>query len=198
MRRSFAAELALSAAKVAIGGLVVGTCHPRPLLLALGMGLFLAVRLHLDLRRGDYRGHEWQVFSGMCVAYLLGYVSEWLGTHHGWWTYRYYETGHRVPPWVPIAWAMAYKILYRLELAQRDRPGHAAADAAALTLVTLVLPPLGEIIAIAFGTWRYAFQPQFLGMPWQAVVLIACVHQLIMIVARNLGRHLPRLAAPPA
>jgi len=164
--------------KVLLGGLVVGLLHESPWLLTwllLGVVGLKFFRLRHNEKFLCYRG---RVVAGMSVSFILGAFSEWLGTENGWWVYHLYEnTTVKFPPWVPVAWAIAYRIFFELEenwFSKLTPKLHWLATASTM----IFLPPLGEITAMHLGTWHYTFEPQFLMMPLQAVVLIALVHAL--------------------
>jgi hypothetical protein len=174
--------------KVLVGGLVVGLLHESPWLLTWLLLAVVGVKFFRMRHNEKFLSYRSRVITGMLISFVLGAFSEWLGTENGWWVYHLYEnTAVKFPPWVPVAWAIAYRIFFELEenyfskLTPKLRW-------VALGLTMIFLPPLGEITAMHLGTWYYTFQPQFLMMPLQAVVLIALVHALCSYLVKAFVR----------
>jgi geranylgeranyl reductase family protein len=191
----FQRTLLQSILKVIAGGVIVGLLHSSPWLLAASLLCLLFYKYQSDRKTLYWDGREKQLWLGMLAAFALGFTCEWIGTNLGWWTYKYFETGMKVPPWVPLGWVFAFRIFFRIEKTfLGGEKSNSSVNSKGISkgliffLITLLLPPLGEIIAMSFGTWKYAFMPQLWGMPLQAVLLIACVHWLNFFIV-NLSKN---------
>lgn len=173
--------------KFCIGGLIIGFLHHSPNLLALILFGFVVRRYIKDTRNPIFSDKKVKIVLGIVLAFTLGAFSEWLGTEHGWWIYDGYASAEiKVPVWVPLAWVIVYQIFFGLEekwLSTLDNKTRWLL----ILLLFLVLPSVGEIIAMNLGTWHYTYQPQFLMMPLQAVLLIALVHLLLYFLVFRLS-----------
>lgn len=114
---------------------------------------------------------------GILFTGILGLIVEIWGTSFGHWTYLGVPENTPIPFWVPFAWGLAYKSLYRVEkslLPYFDTP--AKKWFYAVILPAMILPTIGEIFVINFGTWVYHWHPQYLGMPPLAIFLLVVFH----------------------
>lgn len=170
--------ICIALVKVLLGGVIVGLLHESPWVLTLILLGIVFLKFFRYRHNENFLRYKYKIVIGMLISFCLGAFSEWLGTENGWWVYHLYEnTQVKFPPWVPVAWAIAYRIIFELEENWFSRLP-ALKKILAISLAAFLLPPLGEIIAMHLGTWRYTFEPQFLMMPLQAVILIALVHLL--------------------
>lgn len=164
---------------------MVGYLHPHPILLTCLIVVIFTYFFVTRAKRGEWLHNRREVAIGICLSFCLGFVAEWIGTEKGWWVYRYFEdTLFKFPPWVPFAWGGAYKIFFRIEVELFSVTRSFFLRSIGAALLFLSLPPFGEIIAIAHGTWHYQWQPQAMGMPLQAVVLIGLVHFIVFGIIR--------------
>jgi len=165
--------------KFCIGGVIIGWFHYYPNLLALILFGFVLRRYLKDASNPIFVEKKLKIILGIIFSFTLGAFSEWLGTEHGWWIYHYFaDATIKVPPWVPFAWVIVYQIFFGLEEKWLCKLDHQKRWFAILSLF-LILPSIGEMIAMNMGTWHYTYQPQFLMMPVQAVLLIALVHLVL-------------------
>lgn len=178
--------IGIAVLKVLLGGVIVGLLHELPWVLTCVLLVVIFLKFFRYRHQENFVRYRPQIVAGMLISFFLGAFSEWLGTENGWWVYHLYEdTQIKFPPWVPLAWAIAYRIFFELEENWFSRlPRWQKLLAIALT--ALLLPPLGEIVAMHLGTWYYTFEPQFLMMPLQAVVLIAMVHVLCNYLVKKI------------
>lgn len=185
----FIRELVPELAKILFGALVIGLCFHHHLLLGGALLLYMGVRLFRERQTEDLS--KWRLgILGMFVSFLVGVVTEFYGTSHGYWTYYGQPADWWVPFWVPLAWAQAYRILYRVEkitLNHFELGG--VGFFAMLVFISSVLPVYGEVIAMSFGVWEYHWQPQWWGMPPQAASLLCISHIAIYFLIRPVYRH---------
>lgn len=124
----------------------------------------------------------WLSVFGMFFTAICGLLAEIWGTYYGYWVYLAIPENIDIPFWVPFAWGLAYKTLYKVELILIP---HFSSKASkwifCIMLPAIVFPVIGEIFVIYFGTWFYTWQPQYLGMPPQAIVLLCIFHVGIVI-----------------
>ena len=150
------------------------------------------------LARRSWSVHFGLLLTGVLSTLLMGWAAEIWGTSNGYWAYHAEGYDHRVPPWVPPAWGLAYVILYRCE--QRlvasgtwfDSLGKKLLVAG---LVSLTLPVLGEIIAINLGVWTYAWPYQLWGVPILAIGLLLLLHGAVFVALFTVA-HQRRLSDP--
>lgn len=124
----------------------------------------------------------WLSLFGISFTAIMGLIVEIWGTSNGYWTYFDIPKHIHVPFWVPFAWGLAYKAIYRVEqtlLQYFDSPLQKWLFC--VILPAMILPVLGEIFVIYFGTWNYSWQPQYLGMPLIAVILLCLFHVCIFL-----------------
>ena len=172
--------------KFCIGGLIIGLLHYYPKVLALILFGFVLRRYTKDTNNPAFSEIKVKIILGIVLSFCLGAFSEWLGTENSWWIYQFYgKATIKVPVWVPFAWVIVYQIFFGLEEKWLSTLDNKAKWLSILSIF-LILPSVGEIIAMHFGTWHYTFEPQFLLMPAQALILIACVHLLLYFLVSKL------------
>ena len=173
--------------KFCIGGLIIGFLHPSPNFLALILFGFVLRRYLKDIHNPIFLQRKIKIILGIGLSFTLGAFSEWLGTEHAWWIYDgFANESIKVPLWVPFAWVIVYQIFFGLEEKWLSGLDNKTKWLSILSIF-LVLPAVGEIIAMSLGTWHYTYQPQFLMMPLQAVLLIAMVHLLLYFMVSKLS-----------
>ena len=124
----------------------------------------------------------WLSTFGTMFTLISGWIVEIWGTTYGHWTYLDLPENINIPFWVPFAWGLAYKAIYRVELALLKYFSTPFEKwLYCVILPAMALPVIGEIIVIYFGTWTYSCQPQYLGMPLLAVVLLGIFHVCIFL-----------------
>lgn len=163
--------------QVVLAGLLLGPLKQYPSALA----LLLALALVWSFRRKHGKGVDLRLLGlGTALTLAAGTGAELWGTHGGHWTYHGLPPGRFLPEWVPLAWALAYHLLYGVgtRLAPLGRPRLMALLACAW------LPWLGEAAAIASGVWTYHWPWQVAGVPALAILLLVVAHAGIHGVVR--------------
>ena len=174
-------DWAKAIAKVTLGGLLIGKLHSYPTFLAFLLCFYFITRIYSQKSSLVWAQNKFQILTGMTVSFLFGFIVEWLGTDLEFWIYQSYpEYFVKFPPWVPIAWALAYKTFFELEQSFINFGPVKKTTAVLLMFVTLA--HYGEIVAMNLGTWHYTIYPQFLMMPWQPVVLLLLAHTFIRLL----------------
>lgn len=169
--------------KVTLGGLLIGKLHSYPTFLAFLLCVYFIIfiiRVYSQKSSVVWSRNKFQLLTGMTVSFLCGFIIEWLGTDLEYWIYQSYPDYFvKFPPWVPVAWALAYKTFFELEQSFINLGPVKKTIAVVLMFVTLA--PYGEVVAMNLGTWHYTIYPQFLMMPWQPVVALLLVHIFIRL-----------------
>ena len=178
--------------KVTLGGLLIGKLHSYPTILAFLLFFYFIIRVYSQKSSLVWTQNKSQILTGMSISFLFGFIIEWLGTDLEFWIYQSYPDYFvKFPPWVPVAWALAYKTFFELEQSFINLGPVKKTIAVVLMFVTLA--PYGEVVAMNLGTWHYTIYPQFLMMPWQPVILLLLAHSSIRFltnfIIRRSGRY---------
>lgn len=132
----------------------------------------------------------WLSTFGVLFTLTMGLIAELWGTANGHWVYLGIPDNVTIPFWVPFAWGLAYKALYRVEsILLRYFTSTVQKWIFCVALPAMVFPVIGEIFVIYFGTWRYNWLPQFLGMPLLPVLLLGVFHVSIFYVMCKICQH---------
>lgn len=180
-------ELVRTGVYVVAGGLLVGLFYPYPKTVA----LILSAVLLGQLMRMKFAAPNVN-FPILCLATLItllcGWIVELWGTSNHYWTYHGLADGHQLPSWVPLAWALAYVILYRAESRLMLVIGHRHkyAKYAVVCLVSCLFPVLGEVVAIHLGVWTYTWPYQLVGVPVLAILLLMVLHLGVFFTVQTL------------
>lgn len=152
------------------------------------IGLFFITLITFSLIR-SYRKKNieksifWLSTFGVFFTLIMGLLAEIWGTSNGYWTYLGIPKNINIPFWVPFAWGLAYKALYRIELTLLQYfTSPFQKWIFCVVLPAIILPVVGEVFVIYFGTWIYTWQPQFFGMPPLAVILLGVFHVCIFFI----------------
>lgn len=133
-------------------------------------------------KAGTNKAVFWLSVFGVIFTAIAGLIVEKWGTYNGYWTYLDIPENIDIPFWVPFAWGLAYKALYRVE---RSLIPYFSSPIKkwvfCVMFPALILPVIGEVFVIYFGTWNYTWQPQYFGMPPIAVFLLCLFHVGIVI-----------------
>ena len=154
-----------------------------------GIGVFFIFLIIFSFYRSYKKNKEdmpvfWLSVFGLIFTLIGGTLAEIWGTSYGYWTYLNLPDHTTIPFWVPFAWGLAYKSLYRLERALLD---YFKFDTLAkrwiycVVLPAIILPVIGEAFVIYYETWVYSWQPQFMGIPVLAVVLLGLFHVSVFL-----------------
>lgn len=151
------------------------------------VGFVLLIYMLISLFRsynkvGENKSVFWLSLFGVFFTAITGSIVEKWGTHNGVWIYLDVPKNVEIPFWVPFAWGLAYKVLYRVE---RNFIQHFSSPTKkwffCVILPALVLPAIGEVFVIYFGTWKYTWQPQYFGLPPIAIISLCVFHVGIVI-----------------
>ncbi|MFC1898247.1 hypothetical protein ACFLYJ_01620 [Candidatus Cloacimonadota bacterium] len=125
-------------------------------------------------------------FLGMLISMLMGTAAEYWGTSYGHWEYHDVASNIQIPFWVPLAWALAYKTIHKFETVIINNYNLNKLQKFLFIIITpaIILPVIGEIVVINLGTWSYSWQPQILGIPWQAAVLLGFFHSCMFYLMK--------------
>jgi hypothetical protein len=133
----------------------------------------------------------WLSVFGFILTLTAGTLIEIWGTSYGYWTYLNLPEHTTIPFWVPFAWGLAYRSLYRLE---RTLLYHFKFETTikrwvyCIILPAIILPVIGEAFVIYYETWVYSWQPQIMGVPVLAVVLLGLFHVCVFLIMLKICR----------
>lgn len=151
----------------------------------LGVLLLVLILIYLILsykKVGINKSVFWLSAFGIFFTSITGFIVEKWGTYNGFWIYLGIPKNIEIPFWVPFAWGLAYKVLYRAErILIQYFSSPIKKWIFCVMLPASVIPVIGEVFVIYFGTWKYTWQPQYLGMPLIAIVLLCLFHLSIVI-----------------
>lgn len=119
------------------------------------------------------------VYLGMAITTVLGVSAELLGIHFGFWKYHHLSDNREFPYWLPLMWGLSFLFLFRIEsrLIRLIKITHFSQKLFITAIVAIVLPTIGEIVAINLGVWTYHnMGPKLLGVPYLAMFLLMILH----------------------
>lgn len=161
--------------KLIIAGLFIGFLHSYDYVIA----LILLVYILINFKKRIY--NDKILFWGMLFTGLFGALAELWGIHNHFWFYHDLSQGRTFPYWLPLAWALAFRLMYKFE-----KEILTIIDINKLThkyllffIVSLIFPVMGEIITINLGVWTYTWPYQFFGVPVIAMFLLVAFHMVI-------------------
>lgn len=152
------------------------------------IGIFLLLKIIISMIRsynnaGTNKSVFWLSLFGVIFTAITGLIAEKWGTHNGFWIYLHIPKNVEIPFWVPFAWGLAYKTLYRIE---RNLIQYFSSPVKkwifCVIIPAIVLPTVGEAFVIYFDTWIYTWQPQYFGIPPMAIVLLCAFHVSIVVI----------------
>jgi len=165
-----------------VGAGLVSALQRRPALVA----ALLAGLACAHLTRRALRGASAAELCGetflMVTTGVIGYLTESWGTTHGHWTYAHLPSGHTVPIWVPIAWALAALLLDRIDQRVRHLLAAPVGRFCVAYAAGIFFPWLGESICITSGVWSYHWPLQIAGVPLLALLLISYAHLTFSLI----------------
>ena len=178
LSRILAIEVAKASAKLVVAGFIIGLLHRHDGIIAGILISYIAWKWRSELMpKGKLHAI---LFSGMVCTGILGSLAELWGIHHGHWVYHDLSEGRSFPYWLPLAWALSFYYMYRLErtlLADQTPP--LFIKFSIFLLVALIFPVIGEIVTIALGVWDYRWPYQFCGVPLIAMVYLIGLHMSV-------------------
>ena len=167
---------------VVVMGVLIGVFHQWHVLLGgLLFGFMILYPIRSLAQKTENTPQLLLTVAGMGLNLVAGTLVELWGTHNGHWTYWDLPPGVMVPFWVPVAWAWAYKVVHKVEtILLENYPAEGIRKWAFLIILpSIVIPTLGELVAINLGVWSYHWQPQIWGMPPLAAVLLGVFHVFV-------------------
>ncbi len=119
------------------------------------------------------------VYLGMIITTILGVSAELLGIYFGFWEYHDLSDNRDFPYWLPLMWGLSFLFLFRIEsrFIRLIKITHFSQKLFITAIVAIVLPTIGEIVAINLGVWTYHnMGPKLLGVPYLAMFLLMILH----------------------
>ena len=181
--------------KVCVAGVAIGLLKTFPVAVA---GLILIKLIHVAYVNviKPSGSKNWILITGMLMTGVLGIVAEYWGVSNNYWEYHYIDS--TLPAWLPFAWMMAFYILYQLEhrLVPYLKNPSLFQRILVIIVLTLIIPALGEMVAINMGVWTYSWPYQLLGVPVYAFIALVLIHMFVyfllyLIFKNSYGKMLP-------
>lgn len=181
----------LSLIKILIGSAFIGIFHASPYTVALTLALYIIYKLNKIKKYQDINFKLYII--GLLTTGTLGLITEYLGTHLGFWHYLDLLPQVTMPVWLIFAWPLVYVGLYQLEYNYCGilKLNSFTAKLQLTMLNAFLLPIAGEMLAINLGTWVYHMPLQsigLLGVPVIAMVLLMIFHTVIFILLSMLAK----------
>lgn len=158
------------------GALIASTFKSDQVLLS---GIFLTVITGTALYSAIQKRSIFIFFLKMLLALTtgtIGYLTESWGTTNGHWTYHFLPAGQTVPMWVPLAWAIAAELIFKLETEFAHFKTLNSHPVVIMSICGVVFPLIGESVCIANGVWDYHWPYKIFGVPLLSLVLISWCH----------------------
>ena len=167
--------LIITIIKLTIAALFIGLLHAYDFVIAL---VLLSYTL-INFRKRIYKDKI--LFWGMLFTGLFGSMAELWGIHNHFWFYHDLDQDRIFPYWLPLAWAIAFKLMYKFEseILSIVNFKNLTHKYFLFFMVSLFFPVMGEIITINLGVWTYTWPYQFFGVPLIAILLLIVFHLLI-------------------
>jgi len=174
--------------KLIVAGCVIGLLHRHDGIIACILAAYIIWKWPTELApKGSLNAI---LVSGMAGTGALGAAAEWWGIHQRHWTYHDLSDGRSFPYWLPLAWALSFYYMYRLE---RQILAHMKPTLIGkfviFFLVALLFPVVGEIVTIALGVWEYHWSWQIAGVPLIAMAYLVALHMsvngIFLIICRT-------------
>lgn len=162
--------------KLLIAGFFIGTFYAFDgwVALVLGIYLFYAVSKKWIKNEPDKKIY----LIGALISGFLGVCCEWWGIYNSFWQYHELGNNREFPFWLPMAWALAFTYIYKLEKDLFYSLGNPILKTKIILalFVAMIFPTLGEIITINMGVWTYSWPYQIFGVPVLAIFLLMVFH----------------------
>lgn len=172
-------EILKACLKLMIAGLMIGLLHQQDLVIAVLLGIYIAWKLKVEILKKD--ALNFVLLSGMFITSFIGVIVEKWGIHNHFWTYQNLSSGRTFPYWLPLAWALAFYLMYKLEseIIAYVKPQFLLSKFVIFILVSMIFPVVGEMITINLGVWTYAWPYQFFGVPLYAILYLILLHMFV-------------------
>ncbi len=171
-----AKTIAKNLAKLLIAGFFIGTFYANDGWVALVLGIYLIYAVSKKWVKNDPDKKIYLI--GALISGFLGVCCEWWGIYNSFWQYHELGNNREFPFWLPMAWALAFTYIYKLEKDLFYSLGNPILKTKIILalLVAMVFPTLGEIITINMGVWTYSWPYQIYGVPVLAIILLMVFH----------------------
>ena len=175
---------------ISIPAVALGIFHRYDAAIAAVLVVYLAWKAWTTYLRNPSRHRVIVLVFGALLTGTLGILAEIWGIHNGHWSYHDLPNGQTFARWLPMAWMMGFIALYRVEesLILRLELTSRKSKLLLVALISMLLPVLGEAIAINLGVWTYAWGYQLFGVPLLAIVLLVVGHLLVYMTLMHICR----------
>jgi len=166
-----------------VGAAVLGVIHQYDTVSA-GLLLFVAMIVYWSTYAKQPSAQRAALLlAGGFATGLFGVMAEYWGISFGHWVYHDLADERTFARWLPFAWMIAFIFLYRVEesLIRHLKIRSLKEKLILVAVLSAVLPTCGEIVAINFGVWTYAWDYQLLGVPLLAIILLMVFHTSIFL-----------------
>ncbi|MEX2591164.1 MAG: hypothetical protein WD426_00220 [Anditalea sp.] len=176
--------------KLILAGAIIGIFHQYDHLVAGFLMIYLIYTLARKIKDND--DEKWIYLIGVSLTSILGVACENWGISNQYWSYHNLDNNREFPYWLPIAWALAFTYIYRIEkeiILIKNIQSIPSKILLAL-IISMIFPTIGEMVVINFGAWTYHWPLQFLGVPLLAVILLMIFHTginfMLMAICKQL------------
>ena len=185
---AFFKEIYKTLAKLIIAGVFIGLFKSYDGWVAVVLLLKILHVLYITIVTSPSK--NWMLLIGMILSGAAGVIAEHWGVRNGYW--EYHEVAQKLPLWLPFAWALAFYVLYKIEVGLIQHIKHKTTFNKVMIAfwVSLIVPALGEMITIYLGVWTYYWEYQILGVPLLALACLVTFHMSIYLVLAVLCRSL--------
>jgi hypothetical protein len=179
-KKSFLNEIAKAFIKLGIAGTVIGLFKQYDFWVAILLFLKVLHVIYVHVLKPSTK--NWILLIGMIISGAGGIIAEHWGVSNGYW--EYHEVSRNLPLWLPLAWALAFYFLYRIEVGLIKNIQHKTLKNKLIIaiLLSLIIPAVGEMITINLGVWTYYWDYQILGVPLLAFACLLGFHMFIYLL----------------
>ncbi len=177
--------------KLILAGCLIGFFHQYDKLVAAFLFSYLVYSLVRAFRQEDKE--KWIYLIGVGITSLLGTLCETWGITNQYWSYHNLDNARQFPYWLPVAWGLAFVVIYRLEkeiILIKNIQSVQSKILLAL-VISMIFPTIGEIVVINLGAWTYYWPLQFFGVPLLAIFLLMVFHTgvnfLLVVLCKQLN-----------
>jgi len=182
--------IAKNTIKLILAGALIGIFHQYDHLVAGFLMVYLFYTLMGKFREND--DEKWIYIIGVILTSIFGVACESWGISNEYWSYHGLDNHREFPYWLPIAWALAFTYIYRIEkeiILIKNIKSTPSKVLLAL-VISMVFPTIGEMVVINFGAWTYHWPFKFLGVPLLAVILLMVLHTGINFLLMGICKQL--------
>lgn len=178
--KGFSKEISKGVLKLIIAGFVIGYLKAYDWVIAVLLLLKIIHVMYVNLIKPTSK--NWILLTGMILTGVAGTIAEFWGIGNGYW--EYHEVTRILPLWVPLAWALAFYFLYRIESGLISYLKNKTIQNKLIIAfwLSLIIPAFGEVITINLGVWTYYWPYQIFGVPLYAFACLVFVHMLVYAI----------------